>query len=40
MNLAVLAGAIAILSVAAIIAGIIPAKRAASIDPVRALRVE
>jgi ABC-type antimicrobial peptide transport system permease subunit len=40
MNPGVLAGAVAILGVAAIIAGIIPAKRAASIDPVRALRVE
>jgi ABC-type antimicrobial peptide transport system permease subunit len=32
--------AIGILVVAAAIAGIIPARRAASIDPVRALRVE
>lgn len=40
LNLAVLGGAILVLGVAAIIAGIIPAKRAASIDPVRALRVE
>jgi macrolide transport system ATP-binding/permease protein len=40
VNLAVMAGAIVILSVAATVAGIIPAKRAASIDPVQALRVE
>jgi macrolide transport system ATP-binding/permease protein len=40
VNFAVLAGAIVTLAFAAIIAGIIPARRAASIDPVRALRVE
>jgi ABC-type lipoprotein release transport system permease subunit len=33
-------GAIVALGVAAAIAGIIPAKRAASIDPVQALRIE
>jgi ABC-type antimicrobial peptide transport system permease subunit len=32
--------AIAVLVLAAVIAGIIPARRAASIDPVRALRIE
>jgi ABC-type antimicrobial peptide transport system permease subunit len=36
----VMAGAIAALAVAAGIAGMIPARRAASIDPVRALRSE
>jgi ABC-type antimicrobial peptide transport system permease subunit len=36
----VLTGAIAVLAAAACVAGIIPAKRAASIDPARALRVE
>ncbi len=40
VNFAVMATAIATLAVAAAIAGLIPAKRAASIDPVRALRVE
>jgi predicted permease len=40
VNLTVMIGAIATLGIAAAIAGIIPAKRAASIDPVRALRVE
>ena len=40
VNVAVLAGAVATLAFAATIAGIIPARRAASIDPVRALRVE
>jgi len=39
-NPAVVAGAAAILGVAAGIAGIIPARRAASIDPVQALRSE
>jgi ABC-type lipoprotein release transport system permease subunit len=33
-------GAIAMLAVAACVAGLIPARRAASIDPVRALRSE
>ncbi len=33
-------GAIAILAVAACVAGIIPARRAASFDPVQALRME
>jgi macrolide transport system ATP-binding/permease protein len=36
----VMAGAIVTLAVAAFVAGIIPARRAASIDPVRALRME
>jgi predicted permease len=36
----VMAGAILVLSAAACIAGMIPARRAASIDPVKALRVE
>jgi len=36
----VMAGAIAILALAACVAGIIPARRAASIDPVKALRTE
>jgi macrolide transport system ATP-binding/permease protein len=40
VNLVVMSGAIVTLGLAAAIAGIIPAKRAASIDPVRALRVE
>jgi len=40
VNVLVMAIAIGILAVAAAIAGIIPARRAASIDPVRALRVE
>jgi ABC-type antimicrobial peptide transport system permease subunit len=40
VNLPVMAIAIGILVVAAAIAGIIPARRAASIDPVQALRVE
>ena len=36
----VMTGAIVTLAIAACIAGIIPARRAASIDPVQALRVE
>jgi predicted permease len=40
VNPAVMAGAIATLAVAAAVAGIIPARRAASIDPVKALRIE
>jgi predicted permease len=40
VNANVMAAAIATLAVAAAIAGIIPARRAASIDPVKALRVE
>ena len=40
VNFEVMAVAIAILSVAAAIAGLVPARRAASIDPVRALRIE
>ena len=40
VNPAVMTGAIVTLAVAAAIAGIIPARRAASIDPVRALRIE
>jgi macrolide transport system ATP-binding/permease protein len=37
---AVLAGAIVMLTLATFIAGVIPARRAASIEPVRALRAE
>ena len=40
VNAGVMAGAIGVLAVAACIAGLIPARRAASIDPARALRVE
>ncbi len=40
VNLSVMAVAIAVLVVTAAIAGIIPARRAASIDPARALRIE
>jgi macrolide transport system ATP-binding/permease protein len=40
VNLAVMTGAIVTLGVAAAIAGIIPARRAASINPVQALRIE
>jgi len=40
VNLPVMAIAIGVLVLAAAIAGIIPAQRAASIDPVRALRIE
>jgi ABC-type antimicrobial peptide transport system permease subunit len=40
VNLSVMAVAIIILVVAACIAGMIPARRAASINPVQALRVE
>jgi macrolide transport system ATP-binding/permease protein len=40
VNAAVMAVAIGVLTLAAAIAGIIPARRAASIDPVRALRIE
>jgi ABC-type antimicrobial peptide transport system permease subunit len=36
----VMAGAIVTLALAACVAGLIPARRAASIDPMRALRVE
>jgi predicted permease len=39
-NLTALAGAILTLSLCALIAGIIPARRAASIDPMEALRIE
>jgi predicted permease len=39
-DVSVMAGAIATLAVAACVAGIIPARRAASIDPVQALRSE
>jgi macrolide transport system ATP-binding/permease protein len=40
VNTTVMAGAIGVLALAAAVAGIIPARRAASIDPVKALRVE
>ncbi|HEX5233971.1 MAG TPA: ABC transporter permease [Silvibacterium sp.] len=40
VNLSVMAIAIGVLALAAVIAAIIPARRAASIDPVRALRIE
>jgi len=40
VNFTVMTGAIVTLAVAAAVAGIIPAKRAASIDPVQALRIE
>ncbi len=40
VNFAVMAGAIGTLGLAAAIAGMIPARRAASIDPVKALRIE
>jgi ABC-type lipoprotein release transport system permease subunit len=36
----VMAGAVVTLAVAACIAGLIPARRAASIDPAKALRME
>ena len=40
VNLAVMTGAILTLAVAACIAGLIPAQRAASTDPAKALRTE
>lgn len=40
VNPAVLAGAVVTLAVAACVAGLVPARRAASIDPVEALRTE
>jgi macrolide transport system ATP-binding/permease protein len=40
VNTAVMAGAIGVLALAACIAGMIPARRAASINPVQALRVD
>jgi predicted permease len=40
VNVPVMAGAIGVLALAAAVAGIIPARRAASIDPVKALRVD
>ena len=40
VNIPVMAGAIGVLALAAAIAGLIPARRAASIDPVKALRVD
>src|SRR5579872_2705837 len=40
VNVPVMAGAVGVLALAAAIAGIIPAQRAASINPVRALRIE
>jgi macrolide transport system ATP-binding/permease protein len=39
-DLGVLAGSVAVLTIAACAAGLIPARRAASIDPVKALRTE
>ena len=39
-NPLILAGAVVALALCAFIAGIVPARRAASIEPVRALRVE
>ena len=39
-NPVVLAGAVVALAVCALIAGFVPARRAASIEPVQALRVE
>ncbi len=39
-NLFILAGAVGALALCAFIAGVVPARRAASIEPVRALRVE
>jgi ABC-type antimicrobial peptide transport system permease subunit len=40
VNVPVMAVAIGVLVLAAAISGIIPARRAASIDPVRALRID
>lgn len=40
VNVPVMAGSIGVLALAAAVAGIIPARRAASIDPVKALRVD
>ena len=40
VNVPVMSLAIGVLIVAAAVAGIIPARRAASIDPVKALRIE
>ncbi|MDR3452966.1 MAG: FtsX-like permease family protein, partial [Rhodoferax sp.] len=40
VNLTVMAAAVGTLAVAALVAGLIPARRAASIDPMKALRVE
>jgi len=40
VNPGIMVGAICILTVAAAVAGMIPARRAASINPVKALRVE
>jgi ABC-type antimicrobial peptide transport system permease subunit len=40
VNPQVMAGAILVLIATAAIAGLLPARRAASIDPVRALRIE
>jgi ABC-type antimicrobial peptide transport system permease subunit len=40
MDMPILAASIAVLIAAACVAGLIPAKRAASIDPARALRIE
>jgi ABC-type antimicrobial peptide transport system permease subunit len=39
-NTSVMAGAIVTLAVAACLAGLIPARRAATIDPMKALRIE
>ena len=40
VNPGIMVGAICILTIAAAVAGMIPARRAASINPVKALRVE
>jgi ABC-type antimicrobial peptide transport system permease subunit len=40
VNASVMVGAIVTLAVAACVAGLIPARRAATIDPMRALRIE
>jgi len=40
VDASILLGALAVLSFAACVAGLVPAKRAASINPVEALRIE
>ncbi len=40
VNVPVMSVAIGVLVAAAVVAGMIPARRAASIDPVRALRID